>query len=666
MLKEVSKKLKKYFFVNRLFISYILIFLFETLLFRFITLKTFFLWTPFMVDLGLITLFGSMAYLFEPKKQFKYLMIILCFWTFVIIANSIYYSFYQSYATFSLIATAGQLTEVTDSIFEKLRLIDFIYAIFPFFFYYLDKKLKKSNYYSYVQKIENGKKSFLLTITVSCFFLLTATFSISKSDYGTLWKQWNRGYIVKKFGIILYQGNDFFQSLSLKVNGLFGYDMALQRFNEYFKENKVQHQNNKWTNILKGKNVIFIHMESIQSFVMPLEFNGEFVSPSINKLAREGMLFSKFYPQISTGTSSDTEFTLSTSLLPVSLGTVFVSYYNRVYNSIPKALKEQGYYTFSMHGNKGDMWNRDKMHPSLGYDKFFSQTYYNVTPENTIGLGLSDEAFFAQSLPMLEDIEKNNKNYYGTMITLSNHSPFKELKKYGEFDLTYKVVRLNEETGKKEEVLDEYLNNLKIGSYLKSVHYADKALGEFFDNIKESDYFNDTVFILYGDHDAKLSKDDFNFLYNYDLQAGVMKAPEDPSYINFDEYQYDINKNTPLIIWSKNKEVAKQLNGKVDYVMGMIDILPTLGNMMGFDNPYALGHDIFSIKNDNIVSFPNGNFLTNSIYYNNDNSKYIPLREGTVIDENYIAYCQKYTDSRIEVSNDIIIYNLLKDNGEQR
>ena len=112
-------------------------------------------------------------------------------------------------------------------------------------------------------------------------------------------------------------------------------------------------------------------MESMQTFLMNLEFNGVEVTPTINKLAKEGMFFSKFYPQISTGTSSDTEFTLLSSLMPASSGTIFVSYYNRDYVTIPKLLKEKGYYTFSMHGNNAAMWNRSKVHPILGYDDMY-------------------------------------------------------------------------------------------------------------------------------------------------------------------------------------------------------------------------------------------------------------------------------------------------------
>ena len=59
-------------------------------------------------------------------------------------------------------------------------------------------------------------------------------------------------------------------------------------------------------------------MEGMQTYLMYLKFNGKEATPTINKLAKEGMFFENFYPQISTGTSSDTEFTLLTSLLPAA------------------------------------------------------------------------------------------------------------------------------------------------------------------------------------------------------------------------------------------------------------------------------------------------------------------------------------------------------------
>ena len=43
--------------------------------------------------------------------------------------------------------------------------------------------------------------------------------------------------------------------------------------------------------------------------------------------------------------------------------------------------------------------------------------------------------------------------------------------------------------------------------------------------------------------------------------------------------------------------------------MGMIDVLPTIGNMLGIYNKYALGHDIFEIKDKKYRGVPKRKFL---------------------------------------------------------
>ena len=280
--------------------------------------------------------------------------------------------------------------------------------------------------------------------------------------------------------------------------------------------------------------------------------------------------------------------------------------------------------------------------------------------DEVVGLGLSDASFYNQIIPILTEIESNNKNFIGTIITLSNHTPFSDLDKYGDdLDLTYTKTTINE-YGEKVETSFDYLEGTKLGNYIKSAHYADLALGNFIDSLYENNIMNDTIFVMYGDHDAKLSKSQFNYYYNYDFETGEIKSKDDPTYQEFDYYANELNRKTPLIIWSKDKKNST----KVDYPMGMIDVLPTLGNMLGIKNKCALGHDIFEIKNNNIVPFPNGNFLTKNIYYNAGKEEYKPLTNEP-IDATYIEECKSYTENIIELSNDIIVYDLIKNDKDR-
>lgn len=679
--KKTRKKISKYLSTNRLFLTFVLFSLIETIIIRNYTIRNVFDYKPLICDFALLIIIGAFGYFIKPKKQFNYYFIWLLIITLMCIINSVYYVFYTSFASFSLIAELGLVGEVGDSVVEKFRVIDFIYLIFPVLFYLVHTKLKRGSYYHFVTKIEKSKKMFVSTILAGVIILAFTLVNITGTDASRLVKQWNREYIVQRFGIILYQGNDLIQSLTPKINSLFGYDEAAKEFKDFYskKFSEEEHKDNKYTGVLEGMNVVFIHMESIQNFLVNMQVNGVEVTPTINKLSKEGMYFSNFFPQISIGTSSDTEFTLNTSLMPASSGTVFVQYYDRDYVSIPKLLKEKGYYTFSAHANGSSMWNRNNMHPSLGYDDMYFQDFF-VYDEKTdrLGLGMKDTMFFEQMQPVLEELEKNNTSYMGTLIQLSNHSPFSATDwnpqlydELGSLDLTNTYTTIDEETGEEVQITDDYLKGTKLGNYLISAHYADLALGTFIDYVNNSEYYDNTVFVLYGDHDAKLDKAEYQYYFNYNIETGELYEEGDPEYVNYDNFANEINRKTPLIIWTKNKNVAKKIKRVNDNVMGMYDVMPTLGNMMNFDYKYALGHDIYDIGENNVVIFPNGNFVTNKVYYNNSSGNYMIIgndsgdvaTNSVVIEEDYITNLKNYAEERLIVSNDIIIHDLIAKEG---
>lgn len=669
-LRKIRRSIIEYIATNRLFLSYVIISLLGLVLIRNFTIGNALSFKTFIVDLALVLIIGSFGYLIKPKNQFRYFLIVILIFTTMEVINSIYYTFYYSFASFGEIATAGQTETVAGSIFEKLKITDIIYILFPFIFYAIHRKLTKKYYYNFMNIVEKGKKMLTKTLLVGCILLAYTFVTATSSDYSRLAKQWNRVYIVERFGIVLYQFNDLIQSLTPKFSSLFGYEESVQKFKQYFTSEEYEKYNgkNKYTNILKGYNVVFIHMEGMETYLMDLKFNGVEATPNVNKLAKEGMFFKNFFPQISIGTSSDTEFTLLSSLMPAQSGTVFVSYYDRDYITIPKLLKEQGYYTFSMHGNYASMWNRNKVHPNLGYDDMYFENYfeYDKDPKSDdyITLGINDKLFFKQAIPILERIEGEHQNYMGTVITLSNHSPFTSLSKYGEYDMSKTFQECDEENNCKE-VTTNYLYDTPVGNYITSAHYADAALGEFFEYVNNSDYFNNTVFVLYGDHDAKLSRKEKNYLYNYDYTTGELKSEDDPTYTEYDYYDHELNKKTPLIIWTKNSKLRSTLNGEVDYTMGMYDVFPTLANMLGIKNEFALGHDIFNIKNNNFVVFPNGNFVTNLIYYNNSSGQSKILKDGAELTSDYITNLINKTEQVLEVSNSIIVHDLIKNEGDK-
>lgn len=656
-LKELAKKIKQYFYENKMFVLFVFLNVLNGFLLRYFTLgeKTnIFDFRPLLADFSFVVIVGAFSYFMKKKTKFVYLFLLTLIMSIICMINSSYYTFYTSFSSISLLSTAKFITAVGDAVVENvLQPKDLIYIMMPIIFLYFNYHYKKSKYYEKVGFLNKSKKLAIGTIIFGCFTLFVFTSSLTATDIGRFTKQWNREYVVMKFGIYVYHVNDLVKSVEPKLAALFGYDNALKNFNEYYSANEKSPVN-EYTDIFAGKNIIAIHAESMQNFVIGLEFNGVEVTPNLNKLAATGIYFDNFYSQVSVGTSSDAEFTLNTSLMPANIGTAFGNYFDKEYVTIPKLLKEKGYYTFAMHGNNADYWNRRVMHKNLGYDRLYAKDDFEI--DEVIGLGLSDVSFFKQAVQKLKVIKEENDKFYGTFIMLTNHTPFSETDKYGEFDVSLKETVLNPETGVLEEIVYPYMAGTKLGNYFKSVHYADYALGVFLEELEKNDLLENTVIVLYGDHDARLSESDYIRLYNYDKTTDGILPETDPNYVEFNDYSYELNRKVPFIIWSNDRtEKAETISN----VMGMYDVMPTLGNMFGFYNEYALGHDIFDIKENNIVVFPNGNWLTNEVYYNSQLQESYIIN-NSIISQEYIDQNTLYAEKLLSVSNDILVFDLIK------
>ena len=654
--------IRKYFSDNVLFLTFVITGVLNSTILRFLcmhSVENYLSWKAILADTIVVTAIGAFGYFIKPKDRFIYYFGFCIFLTAICMINSVYYTFYTSFASISMLSLTQYIGDVGDAVVENvLQLKDLVYIISPLILIGVHLKLKKKNYYKKVELKTERRKLAFKTLSVSGVLLVIFLLTLSSLDISRFFKQWNKEYIVMRFGIYVYQANDLVASVQPKVNAMFGYDKASKEFNDYFAEVPDKAATNQYTDIFKGKNVIVIHAESMMTNVIDLKFNDQEVTPNLNKLAHTGMYFNNFYSQVSVGTSSDSELTYNTSLMPTKSGTAFVSYSNRKYIGIPTLLNEQGYYTFSMHANNADFWNRRTMHKNMGYQRFYSKTDYEIDKENVIGLGLSDKEFFRQSAEKIEKINEEHDKWYGLLIMLTNHTPFSEVDKYGEFPVDIKETITNED-GTTEEIVHPYMEGTKLGNYFKSIHYADSALGEFLTELDQKHLLDNTVFVLYGDHDARLPRKNYNRLYNYDKENDTTLDEEDPEYKEYDSYQYEIGRRVPFIIWTKDMEGSK-LNFTNSNVMGMYDVVPTLGNMFGFYNKYAFGHDIYNINDNNIVCFPNGNWVTNKVYYNSQKAAYLPLTEEPISEEE-IANNVEYTNKLLDVSNNIIVFDLLNE-----
>lgn len=647
MFKQVWDDYRAYAQAEALYVFFITSALISTVLLRAFTVGNILSPKPALADLAVLLIVSSISYFMKNRTKACFLMLLSIVLSVVFIIDAMYYTYYQSFTSVSLLLTSKQLGGVQDAIIQNVvnvHLLLFLWQPAAFWLYYRYRRKKGL----LLERFDRRRQKFYAGHTILLGLAALSLFAacLTSTDYSRFRSQWYREYVVMQFGASIYHLNDFIQTATPEIYAMTGFDSAKERFDEFFTGREIK-ESQDYKGIFEGRDVYVIHGESLQTFLMDQSFRGEAVTPNLNKLAKEGMFFSNFYAQPSIGTSSDSEFTFNTSMMPASRGTVFVNYFDKEFVTMPKLLKEKGYYPFSMHANNGSFWNRQTMHESMGYDMMVDKDSYQIDEE--VGLGLSDMSFFRQSVPMIQSIKERVKRpLYTTLIMLTNHTPFSDTDKLPAFPVDYPY----QEEG--QLVYKPYMEGTKMGNYIKTAHYADMAIGQFVNDMDAKGLLDNAVLVIYGDHDAKLPAENYERLYNYDPAADSLLDPSDPRYVEVDSFRYELDQKVPFIIWTKDR----QFNMEVDKAMGMLDALPTLGNMLSVKSPYQLGSDIFT-DNNAIVPFPDGSFLTDNVYYDSQEGKYLQMR-GETISDYYIEWYSAYADRAIKLSNDIMNYDLIR------
>lgn len=555
--------------------------------------------------------------------------------------NILYYQFYYDFLSLSYIKQLGLFFDVADATAVKISLFDYLYWIIfviAISILILLGKHQDANF----QFSEKGVFNRVNFLRLSIVVFILGIFMLAPANFSQAQKFWNRPIVVQDFGLYNYHVLDIYQSMGVFIKHTPSENEYLQFVKYFEKRNKTPHPINQYTGILEGKNIIVIHAESIENFVINLEMydlegNLVEVTPNLNKLAKEGLYFSNFYSQHSIGTSADSEFVFNTSLLPMNNGAVYMTNFDHKYVTTQSLLKDIGYTTLYMHGNNGSFWNRDDMYKVMGYDTFYERRSYEYDEEQTIGLGINDYTFFQQSI---EFIAQAQSPYWATLITLTNHTPWDDMEKYIVKDeLGTELPQLNCEING--------IDNTTMCRYLNSTRYSDWALGEFLKGLENRNLLENSVIVLYGDHPAKLPIEDLEKFFDKEISS----------------FELNIIEHVPFIIWSKENLFEPQ---EITKVMGEFDVGPTLQNMLGIKNEFALGNDIFSIEN-NVVPFLNGDWVDDIVYYSYRDNEYIIVNDEyteemimeMIKNDDYINVQRKKVEEIILISNMVNKYDLI-------
>lgn len=334
----------------------------------------------------------------------------------------------------------------------------------------------------------------------------------------------------------------------------------------------------------KGKNLIIVQMESLQNFPIHQSLNNQVLTPVMNQLADDGLYFPYIYQQIGQGNTSDAEFLSNTSIYPLGSVAMSTGFGGKELPSLPKLLKNLGYVSNTFHVNEVTFWDRVKMYPALGFDHYYDKPYY--TNDNFNSFGPSDEELYRVGLEKLMEVHQDNKPFYAQFITVSSHSPFTVPEQFSKIQIP------------------SDLEGTQLGNYLDAVNYSDYALGKLIESLKQNGLWENTVLMVYGDHQGINSKDTDSSLIT--SKVGV-------------PYHDQVSRfNIPLII-----HIPGLTEGKtIDQVGGQVDMLPTIANIMGVslreEMFTALGQDLLNIEK-NVIGMryylPTGSFFNNEVMF---------------------------------------------------
>jgi len=288
----------------------------------------------------------------------------------------------------------------------------------------------------------------------------------------------------------------------------------------------------------KGKpvnaNVVIVLMESLSSEFLNWQYKGKSLTPYLHSLIEKSYYFENLY-SAGTHTNNGILATLYGFLPPFDKFAMSSGYYF----GLPMNLRNHGYQNlFFITGNP----HFDNMYSFLsdnGFDKIYSQDDY---PKNEIvnTWGVSDEYLFKYGIKELNKAHKENKPFFATFLTVSNHPPV--------------VIP--------ERFKDAGGNELEC-----VISFVDNSIKDFMQEAEKQDWYKNTIFVFLGDHGKIIGKQTYDMPLNYN--------------------------HIPLIIYSDIFNESK----KIKDFGSQVDVYPTIMGLL--NKPYinsSLGIDLFKTK----------------------------------------------------------------------
>lgn len=372
--------------------------------------------------------------------------------------------------------------------------------------------------------------------------------------------------------------------------------------------------------VARRRSLILISAESLESFPIDLEVFGQPVAPNLARFAAESLRFTQFWDQTWKGGTSDAEFASLQSLHPLRFGAIPFRHVLTQYRALPRILADVGYQTLSAVGAPGDLWRMKDMHRRLGFQRSFYEDSFCSTER---GGWMPDIDFFHQVVAFLET---SPRPLMAFLLSSSNHHPFK-------LPARDRHLRLGS------------LESTRLGDYLQSVHYFDRAFGQFIAALRAHGLLDASIVALYGDHRAFLDADE--------ELVRILGLPDGAA-----ARLWAVHRNTPFLIRLPHAQHA----GRIASAGGHLDIAPTLLSLLGIatTNEVLLGRDLTG-PGVPLVVFRDGAFATNEYYTIRQKNRDLCFGSGTgePVDCPGVNSLRRRAEQQLQISDTIIGANLI-------
>ena len=547
---------------------------------------------PYQIFLAVINplpislLFIGLALYIKRTKLFYSLAfgiyLLLFIW---LISNSIYYREFTDFVTVNTMLASSKVSAgLGAAALELFRPWDVIYILdFPILaFFFFKKWIRMDN------RPFNKRASFAVTSLSAMLF--SANLFLAEIDRPELLTRgFSNYYVVRALGLPAFLGYSANQTYAANKERSKASEADLKPVEEYIQQHYAK-PNPEYFGMAKGRNVIYIHLESFQQFLIDYKLkvdDKEYeVTPFLNSLyhSKETFAFSNVFNQVKAGKTSDAETMIETGLFGLNQGSFMVNYGGtNTQQAAPFILSKNGYNSSAVfHGNAGSFWNRNTAYKQWGYNYFFDASYFTKqNSSNSFQYGLNDKYMLKDSIKYLERLQQP---FYTKFITVSNHYPYTT--SLSGDDLGFPLAKTQDET---------------INGYFATANYLDSSIKAFFDYLKESGLYKNSIIVLYGDHYGISNS------RNPALAPLLGKNSE-----TWSSYDNAMLQRVPYMVVIPGMDKG----GIIDTYGGEIDMLPTLEHLLGIEaNKFLqVGQDMLSPDHDQIVAFRSANYFVTPEY----------------------------------------------------